>query len=351
VWGLSTKNTREPRALRRAGRGFRSTAKPQISIAESCLLGASRAACGNRTLDVRITRAPLECSKRSTSTDARPQGNQSTPRAGRPVSVMPGVMPEPWSERLRWGHGNIPLACRLPAQRRVRRSSLAMAAASRSVNPEDRPRHVIVPDAVRTTDRTRCAFCAPRHRVEPSSKTREPGLRRMWRGLLPCHSRFDVLPGLNAGDSCRAAHAAPRWVPASLPSASASAGLTSAPQASRPARPAVDPGGLVVAARAIPILAGATDRTANPALNGGACTARISVTRRFDVGLPVAPGAAVSRGQSRSVAVGRGQGPSRWTMRGAALGPSHQARIRCACRAEPPGRATRTSDARSPRSR
>src|SRR5262245_11786131 len=35
---------------------------------------------------------------------------------------------------------------------------------------------------------------------------------------------LDVLPGVNAGDSYRAAHAAPRWVPASLPTAGIDSG-------------------------------------------------------------------------------------------------------------------------------
>jgi len=48
---------------------------------------------------------------------------------------------------------------------------------------------------------------------------------------------LDVLPGVNAGDSCRAAHAAPRWVPASPGPAGTSPGLTSPPQAAA-ARPA-----------------------------------------------------------------------------------------------------------------
>jgi hypothetical protein len=41
----------------------------------------------------------------------------------------------------------------------------------------------------------------------------------------------DLLPALKGGDSCRAAHAAPRWVPASLPTAATAGGLTPAPQA------------------------------------------------------------------------------------------------------------------------
>lgn len=50
---------------------------------------------------------------------------------------------------------------------------------------------------------------------------------------------LDVLLAVNGGDSCRAAHAAPRWVPASAATAGASPGLTSPPQAfSLSARPA-----------------------------------------------------------------------------------------------------------------
>src|SRR5690606_5377534 len=50
---------------------------------------------------------------------------------------------------------------------------------------------------------------------------------------------FDVLPGVNAGDSSCAAHAALRWVPASPASATPKGGLTSPPQAfNLSARPA-----------------------------------------------------------------------------------------------------------------
>ena len=49
----------------------------------------------------------------------------------------------------------------------------------------------------------------------------------------------DVLPAVNGGDSCRTAHAAPRWVPASPGTAAITGGLTLPPQAfSLSARPA-----------------------------------------------------------------------------------------------------------------
>lgn len=49
----------------------------------------------------------------------------------------------------------------------------------------------------------------------------------------------DVLSAVNGGDSCRAAHAAPRWVPASPGTAAITGGLTLPPQAfSLSARPA-----------------------------------------------------------------------------------------------------------------
>ena len=40
------------------------------------------AACGIRTRDLRITRAPRKCSARSMSTDSTPLGSQGTTRAG-----------------------------------------------------------------------------------------------------------------------------------------------------------------------------------------------------------------------------------------------------------------------------
>src|SRR5215218_11111987 len=62
-----------------------------------------------------------------------------------------------------------------------------------------------------------------------------PGLQpplELW-FLLPRgrFRRFDLLPAVNGGDSCRAAHAAPRGVPGSLATARACPGLTLPPQA------------------------------------------------------------------------------------------------------------------------
>src|SRR5690606_23978138 len=72
---------------------------------------------------------------------------------------------------------------------------------------------------------------------------------------------FDVLPGVNAGDSSCAAHAALRWVPASPASATPTGGLTSPPQAfNLSARPAPR---MVLAAY--------------PALNTAACAAQLPV--------------------------------------------------------------------------
>jgi hypothetical protein len=43
--------------------------------------------------DLRITRAPRKCTRRSTSTDSKPHSSESTPRPGRTPFVMPEVMP------------------------------------------------------------------------------------------------------------------------------------------------------------------------------------------------------------------------------------------------------------------
>jgi hypothetical protein len=52
---------------------------------------AQRAACGNRTHDLRITRAPRKCSWRSTSTDSTPHSSQATEGPGRTRFVSHGL--------------------------------------------------------------------------------------------------------------------------------------------------------------------------------------------------------------------------------------------------------------------
>ena len=73
-------------------------------------------------------------------------------------------------------------------------------------------------------------------RARSSSSTRWPAITAA--GAPPA-VWIDVLPAVNGGDSFRAAHAAPRWVPVSPGRASRSPGLTVPPQAfSLSARPA-----------------------------------------------------------------------------------------------------------------
>ncbi len=69
-------------------------------------------------------------------------------------------------------------------------------------------------------------------------QTRRNGL---WSQMPGVGTSVDVLPAVNDGDSSCAAHAALRRVPASTPTATASSGLTSAPQAFElSARPAAN---------------------------------------------------------------------------------------------------------------